>query len=481
MSRPIDLLALFSLALSMAGLLGCGNDRTGGGGGDTCDDLAAELTACSSPSVVDGFLEACERDTAGAMALSGTLCDGISTALGDPCAFDVECNTTMSHVCRPVSIGSVDGRCALPGRARHTVVGGACGEACDTGIDCASGLGCTGGMCVATGSTAAAADACRFTDRTAAATFLAERSSAWQSTYPCTISCHTTVPFLLATPLLGSEADTARDALLADVEARALGWSGLDPWYGDEYGAGKATESRSTEAVLNALVLTRRDRVNGAASDASRAALDAMWATQTAEGDFTWLDFGLLPWEDSTARPAGMAFAALAAAAMPGDYLATATGTDREHIDLLRGALRAALDGGVAFDRVFVLWAATEWPDLLTAEEREGVIAGLRSLQRADGGWNLAELGEWRARAGYPTDSTASATAITTFVLIRAGVAPSDPAIVRATEWLLAHRGESGTWADTSINRDDPFNHGLATDAATAFAILALDAATGDL
>jgi len=362
---------------------------------------------------------------------------------------------------------------------RHEPERGPVDDVCESALDCEPGMGCEDGTCVPE-STEVLPEACLGVDPAASAAQLAARSRAWQEEYHCALSCHTTVPFLLATPLLGAEVQPTAAALLAEVEGRALDWASAAPWYGEAYGPGKANESRSTEAVLNALVLLRRDAQDGAASDSGRAALEAMWAAQTAGGDFAWLDFGLLPWEDDSARPMGMAFAALAAASVPGDYLITADGADAERIALLREALRGALSRGVALDRVFVAWAASEWPGLLSEEEREALVSDLVALQRADGGWNLAELGEWRAQPSYPTEtSTAYATAITTYVLVLSGLSARDPAIARACGWLVEHRSGAGEWADVSLNRDESFNHTLVTDAATAFALLALAAADG--
>ena len=79
-----------------------------------------------------------------------------------------------------------------------------------------------------------------------------------------------------------------------------------------------------------------------------------------------------------------------------------------------------------------LLWASTRLDGLMTAQERSTTIARLRELQRPDGGWNLASLGNWKRRDGTPNDPKAPgdgyATGLVLFVLRQAGVSESDPA-----------------------------------------------------
>src|SRR6266702_2592556 len=110
----------------------------------------------------------------------------------------------------------------------------------------------------------------------AAAAYLDQRA-AWWMEWPkaardhqtfC-ISCHTAVPYALSRPALRKALDeqtlSANERLLLDnVTKRVRLWKEVAPFYGDEeYGAHKATESRATEAVLNALVLASYDAQNG--------------------------------------------------------------------------------------------------------------------------------------------------------------------------------------------------------------------------
>ena len=90
--------------------------------------------------------------------------------------------------------------------------------------------------------------------------------------------------------------------------------------------------------------------------------------------------------------------------------------------------------------RTFLLWASLKLDGLMTPEEREKTRRDLRSLQRADGGWSLPTLGDWKRRDGSPNPkdgpSDGYATGLVVYVLRQAGVAPDDPAIRRGVGWL---------------------------------------------
>jgi len=126
------------------------------------------------------------------------------------------------------------------------------------------------------------------------------------------VSCHTALPYALARPSLrqslGERGPSAAEAaLLANVTKRVTLWREVDPFYPDQTrGVPKTSESRATEAILNAVILARRDATSGSMSDEGRSALDNMWALQMKTGEqtgaWTWLQFHNEPWEgDSSA------------------------------------------------------------------------------------------------------------------------------------------------------------------------------------
>ena len=113
-------------------------------------------------------------------------------------------------------------------------------------------------------------------DRDAAARYLDGRAAEWmtfsrerQKLATSCISCHTAMPYLLARPALqGSSLPEPARTLFSDVETRVRGWSDAKVWYDESRGAEKPEQSRDTESVINALVLSLRDkRANGSLSD----------------------------------------------------------------------------------------------------------------------------------------------------------------------------------------------------------------------
>ena len=71
-------------------------------------------------------------------------------------------------------------------------------------------------------------------------------------------------------------------------------------------------------------------------------------------------------------------------------------------------------------------------------------------------------------------DSDGYGTGFVTFVLLQAGVKPTDAAVANGVKWIRANQRESGRWFTRSLNNDA--DHYIA-NAGTAFCVLALDAA----
>src|SRR5207302_10842364 len=135
-------------------------------------------------------------------------------------------------------------------------------------------------------------------DQKAAAAYLDQRQSWWME-WPkaardhetfCT-SCHTAVPYALSRPALrkalAEEAPSANERrLLENVTKRVRLWKEVAPFYSDaDRGAYKTVESRGTESVLNALILSSNDAQPGELSNATRMALENMWAEQQTTGN----------------------------------------------------------------------------------------------------------------------------------------------------------------------------------------------------
>ena len=141
------------------------------------------------------------------------------------------------------------------------------------------------------------------------------------------VSCHTAVPYALACPALRAalgQHDVAAPerAMVASVIKRVTRWNEVEPFYPDQIrGLPKTSESRGTEAILNALVLTARDTSEGTLSSEGREAMAHMWALQFKAGElkgaWAWLNFHYEPWESSDGVGYGAALAALAIGMAP--------------------------------------------------------------------------------------------------------------------------------------------------------------------
>ena len=101
------------------------------------------------------------------------------------------------------------------------------------------------------------------------------------------VSCHTVLPYILSRPALRpalaepGQSDDERK-ILGNVTKGVHLWNEIEPYYSDrEYDEAKPVESRGTEAVLNALILSANDARTGKLSDVTR--IPNMWASQTTE------------------------------------------------------------------------------------------------------------------------------------------------------------------------------------------------------
>jgi len=302
------------------------------------------------------------------------------------------------------------------------------------------------------------------------------------------VSCHTAVPYALARPALHAmlgerEASPQERAMAAHVVKRVRLWKEVAPFYPDQTrGLPKSSESRGTEAILNALVLAARDAAAGTLTDDARQAFANMWSLQFTAGDlkgaWAWLNFRYEPWESGESPYYGASLAALAVGLAPGGYAASPDIQDR--VRMLREYLQGNVGNTRLFNRLTVLWASTTIPTLLTADQRRAILEEAIKLQQEDGGWSTAALGTWKRVDGTPleTASDGYATGLVAIVLQRAGASPAKDQLGRALTWLASHQDPAtGQWPASSLNkkRDPASDIGkFMSDAATAFAALAL-------
>jgi hypothetical protein len=287
------------------------------------------------------------------------------------------------------------------------------------------------------------------------------------------VSCHSAAPYLLVRPILAGllderESPEPERLLLEDVRRRVDLWDEVEPWYA--HTKDKITESRGTEAVLNAFVLASSDRVkkSSAPSETTLRALENLWKEQRDDGGFAWLHFSLAPWETDESDFFGACLAGIA--------VSSVEAPDGGGKARLAGYLRSSLDRDMNLhSRLGLLWVSAGWPGLLDDAERRALLEKVLSAQRPDGGFRLGDLGGWKRK---PEAADGYATGIAVYVLGELGDASAAPARGRGLDWLASHQQSSGGWLAESVNSDrtgdDAFVSGFMSDAASAFAALAL-------
>jgi squalene-hopene/tetraprenyl-beta-curcumene cyclase len=200
-----------------------------------------------------------------------------------------------------------------------------------------------------------------------------------------------------------------------------------------------------------------------------------MWTVQEKNGSWDWLKCDWPPLEHDDYY--GATLAALAVGYAPGEYAKT----DKAKAGMEK--LRAYLQKTPAPDlhhSAMLLWASTKLDGLLTTDEQKKATEALKTLQHKDGGWCLPALGKYKRRDAQrtPNDPNAESdgygTGFVVFVLLQAGVKPTDAAVANGVKWLKANQRESGRWYTRSLNNDKAH---YITNAGTAFCVLALDAA----
>jgi len=338
----------------------------------------------------------------------------------------------------------------------------------------------------------------------AAAAYLDQRQDWWQKWPPAArdrgtfcVSCHTAATYALARPALrgalGEAGPGATErALQENVTRRVTMWKDVEPFYPDQTrGLPKTSESRGTEAILNALILSGRDARSGSLTDDTRRAFDNLWALQFTKGDlaggWAWLNFHYEPWEAEGSAYYGASLAAIAAGIAPGGYAASPEVQDR--MKLLRDYLTRSAEKQHLFNRVTLLWASTTWASgtgeagggaILTPDQQRAIVDDLLRLQQDDGGWSMASLASWKRQDNTPLDvrSDGYATGLAAYVLQAAGDPRAKANVARALAWLVKNQDPAtGVWFATSLNKQrDPASDAgrFMNDAATAYAVLAL-------
>jgi squalene-hopene/tetraprenyl-beta-curcumene cyclase len=332
-------------------------------------------------------------------------------------------------------------------------------------------------------------------NQTSAARYLDSREIWWQA-WPkaqrdhgtICVSCHSVLPYALARPALRQKMGEQELAgpernMVNNVVKRVTLWKDVEPFYQDgKAGPTKSIESRSTEAVLNALILASYDARNGHLREITRSAFSNAWALQRQTGGnagaWIWLNFHNAPWESNESEYHGAALAALAVGIAPDGYLKERS--IQGNVDSLRSYLRREYSSQPLVNRIVLLWASAKLPGLLTARERSTLVHSILAEQTMDGGWSLTNLGSWKRRdnTALETKSDGYATGLTVLALEKSGMQNLSQAR-RGLRWLMQNQSQSeGLWPAWSLNKQrDPASDAgpFMNDAATGYAVLALE------
>jgi squalene-hopene/tetraprenyl-beta-curcumene cyclase len=313
------------------------------------------------------------------------------------------------------------------------------------------------------------------------------------------VSCHTLLPYALARPVLRRISDEKvptemESKVIEQVKNRVSNWDRLDtspfPLFYD-FDDPKKTQSRGTEAILNALVLSLDDRSHARKepSEHSKKALAILWSTQLTEGkqkgSWEWLNFGLEPWESESGRYLGATMAAIAVGTAQENGYVIGDGDSRVRLESLREYLKKNDGSQNLHNRVWTLWASAKLDGLLTREQKDELISQILAKQQPGGGFSLGSLGKFARKDVKDQSKTADgyATGLILHVLQVAGVAKDNPQVEKGLAWLRSNQDPTGAWRAASLNKNrapESPDAGKANigkfmwDAATAYSVLAL-------
>lgn len=292
-----------------------------------------------------------------------------------------------------------------------------------------------------------------------AARFLDSAALNWQQTWKC-VTCHTNASYLMARPAISADAPAHREVRRFVEEQVAGRWKEKGPRSDAEVVAIAASLAMNDAATTHSL------------NPLTRQALDRMWTVQRPTGDWKWPTRCAWPPMESDTHY-GVTLAAIATGVAPDDYAKTPAA----QAGLAK--IRTFLKGNPLPDlhhRAMVLWASTFIDGLMTADEQKACVKDLLAAERPGGGWAFATIFNWERSDGKQQDLKTPdgyGTGFVIYVLRKAGVPVSEPALQRGVAWLKTHQRTSGRWFTRSLNKDQEH---FISHAGSAFAVMALEA-----
>lgn len=299
-----------------------------------------------------------------------------------------------------------------------------------------------------------------------AAGFLDSVAVRWTRKRKCG-TCHTNFAYLWARPSLSAFRSSAMAEVRGFFEKRAEAWENEKPQ------EQKRMIVWETQIIAIAVGLAMNDaQTTRKLHPMTRKAFEKTWALQKPDGSWNWPKCNWPPMEHDDYF--GATYVAIGAGSAPEDYARTEEA--RTGLDKIRRYLKAHAPPDL-HNELMLLWASTKVDDLMTPEARDAVVRRLLGAQKADGGWTLTSMGDYRRHDGTanakdaPSDGYATGLAV--YVLRLAGVPADRAEVARGVAWLRSHQRESGRWFTRSPSTDE---YNFVTHAGTAYAVMALAA-----
>ncbi len=288
--------------------------------------------------------------------------------------------------------------------------------------------------------------------------FLDSASLRWQTQRRC-FTCHTNFAYLYARPAIGANAPAHKEVRKFAEQLVGERWKDKGPRWDAEVVAAAAALAFNDAATTQKLHLL------------TRAALGRMWTLQRDDGSWNWLKCNWPPMESDDHY--GVTLAAIAVGVAPEGY--AKSDAAKKGLNGIRTYLKENAPPTL-HHKAMMLWAGSYVDGVVTDQQRKTWTNALLALQKTDGGWGLATLGNWKRGDKKEQDLKSSdgyGTGFVIYVLRRAGIPANDARLRKGIAWLKANQRESGRWYTRSLFKDS--KHYI-SHAGSAFAVMALGA-----